>query len=196
MGIEALSATTAELKLGQEWVLSVCVTDVDDVPAAVVPTVAVTLPNGTPAAPTATVVSSGVYRAVYEVAAAGRYVARVFSSGYGAATFAAFVTGTTAATAMPDIEDVGVYLGEHSYSDDQLQDALDAEVVAQRRVCRIPAEYDADLRQALLRRVQRNLAMRGQPGVVVTDDDRPSFVPTNDPEVRRLERPHRRLVMG
>lgn len=207
MGITAVSATTAELKLGQEWVLSVCVTDVDGAHAAVAPTVAVTLPDGTSAAPTATAIVGGVYRAVYEVAALGRYVARVFATGYGAATFAAFVTGITSATAMPDLIDLRGdpdadppttgYLGEDSHTDEEIQDALDAEAAAQRGVCRIPAEYGADLREALLRRVQRNLAMRGQPGVVVPgDDDRPSFVPTNDPEVRRLERAHRRLVMG
>ena len=43
----------------------------------------------------------------------------------------------------------------------------------------------------------RNLAMRPQPLAMVVDGEGiSSVVPGADPEVRRLERPHRRLVMG
>jgi hypothetical protein len=196
MTVHAISSTNVERPLGGEWVISVCVTDADGDAVDQAPVVTVTLPAGTTATPTVETLTTGVYRAVYELGTAGRYIARAAAAGYGVATFVAFSTDVTGATAMPDLDDVDAYLGDDSHTDEERQDALDAEAAAQRAVCRVPAAYPADLRQALLRRVQRNLAMRGQPGVIVADDDRPSFVPTNDPEVRRLERPHRKLVMG
>jgi len=55
------------------------------------------------------------------------------------------------------------------------------------------------LREALCRRVQVNLARRALPlGVIeqASDGAGPSFVPRNDPEVRRLEAPYRKLVVG
>lgn len=97
----------------------------------------------------------------------------------------------------PDIDDVKDYLEENSWSDEQIQGALDAETAAQSRVCTIPDDMPADLAEALKRRVQRNLSMRGQPFIVTPDDNgNVSITPSRDPEVRRLEGPFRRLVMG
>jgi len=207
MAVMALGATGVDLKLGDQWVIGVCVTDVDGMLTDVLPTLTITLPDGTTTAPAMDVLTAlGVYRALYTVAAAGRYVARVVAAGAGVATFVAFVDAVTAGTAMPDLIDLRGdpdadpptfgYLGGNSWTDDDIQDALDAEAASQRRVCRVKAEYDPDLRDALMRRVQRNLVMRGQPGVTVTDEGQPVFTPSTDPEVRRLERTHLRLVMG
>jgi hypothetical protein len=55
------------------------------------------------------------------------------------------------------------------------------------------------LREALCRRVQVNLAKRALPLGVIdqsSDGGGPSFVPRIDPEVRRLEAPYRKLVVG
>lgn len=101
---------------------------------------------------------------------------------------------------MVTVDDIRAYMDGPSQTDAQIQDALDAETLAQARACVVPADPDdmpADLAEALKRRVQRNLEMRGQPFVVTPDDNgNVSIVPSRDPEVRRLEAGHRRLVMG
>lgn len=109
---------------------------------------------------------------------------------------------------MPTLaEAVDQYLGnEHDAGD--VSAALAAEKAAQAARCRIPAEaadsdagtWPADLLEALCRRVARNLTARGNPlGFIPTLDDTTSggaFFGSNDPEIRRLEAPHRRLAVG
>lgn len=102
----------------------------------------------------------------------------------------------------PDLGELKLYLGNSSYSDAQLEDALAAEGRAQRRVCRVPkdpaAPWDEDLTQALKRRVARNLAMRGIPlAMFAGDSEAGGLIPPNrDPEVRRLEGPLRKMKSG
>lgn len=102
----------------------------------------------------------------------------------------------------PDVAALRTYLGQSSYTDEQLTAALAAEARAQRRVCRVPkdpaAVWDEDLTEALCRRVARNLAMRGIPLAMFQGDaDGGALVPPNrDPEVRRLEGPLRKLKLG
>lgn len=200
MGVRALTPTAELLPIGGRWIVAVQVTDDDGVLVDAAPTVTVTLPAGSTTSPTVEFVSSGVHRAAYEVGSTGRYVARVVVTGYGAADFAAYATATTAGTGMPDTDDVAAYLGESaaSWTTDELQDALDAEAAAQRSRCRVGAVYPADLRQALLRRVARNLAMRLLPLSVPQGDSEagPVIIPGQDPEVRRLEGPYRKLTVG
>ncbi|MFJ8685059.1 phage tail protein [Micromonospora wenchangensis] len=100
---------------------------------------------------------------------------------------------------IPTANDVLDYLdGENSYPVEVVEAALTAEIAAQSRVCRVPTEYPADLAEALCRRVVRNLAMRRLPLAVPTGDSEggPAVLPGRDPEVRRLEAPWRRLVVG
>lgn len=107
----------------------------------------------------------------------------------------------------PALADVKAYLGDQNvWTDDEISAALAAETSAQTRVVKLPAEtdpvsdYPADLAEALCRRVAHNLALRGLPlGVSVDLTD--TAVATNrvggtDAEVRRLEAPWRRLVVG
>lgn len=106
----------------------------------------------------------------------------------------------------PDLTAVKTYLGtDTSWTDDEISAALDSETAAQVRAVRLPIDldplnpspYPADLAEALCRRVAHNLAVRALPlGVqaVITD----GAVATNnvgglDAEVRRLERPYKRL---
>lgn len=195
----AYSPGDVTLPLGGVWDIRVLVQDADGQPVDQTPVVTVTLPNGTTATPTVGTVQLGVYAAAYTVAAAGRYIARAVAAGYGAVDLAAYVTTTVVATAMPTIIDVDDYLNGHSFTNVQLQDALDAEAAAQRAVCRVPAAYPADLRQALLRRVARNLKMRPLPLAVLQGDAEggsDTILPGRDPEVRRLEGPFRKLVLG
>lgn len=198
MTVRALSADSTTLPIGGVWGIVVSITDADGAPAAGAPVVTITLPDGTDSTPTVETVTAGVYRAQATVAAAGRYVARVVDPTYGAADFTAYVEAVTAAAGMPVLTDVLEYLGDTSATNDEVQSALDAEASAQRDVCRIPAVYPASLREALLRRVARNLALRGIPLAVLRGDGEvgDTVLPGRDPEVRRLERPYPKWSVG
>lgn len=188
-----------ELNTGDVWLIAASVRDLDGcLTDAVAPVVTITLPDGTTATPTVERVSTGTYRSTYTPATAGRYLGAAVAAGYGTADLAFYASGTTTETGMwLTVGHLRTYLGDHSWSDAAVLGALNAEAAAQRRVCRIGAVYPADLREALLRRVQRNLAMRGQPYAVLENaEPGAQFIPGNDPEVRRLERPHRKVVLG
>lgn len=104
----------------------------------------------------------------------------------------------------PDLDDVKTYLGTigtaAGKSDDQIQQALTAEIADQNARCRIPTDPDAfpaALAEALRRRVARNLAMRAIPLGVQTDAELGGLrLGSKDPEVLRLEAPHRKRVVG
>ncbi|WP_409074070.1 hypothetical protein [Micromonospora chalcea] len=201
MGMTAKSSTSILLPISGLWIIEFEITDADGYSASVTPAVTVTLPAGTASPVVAEGIGAGRYRAAYTVGSSGRYVARVVATGYGALDFAAYAAATTAETGMPTTDDVAVYLREGAASWDtaDLQDALDAEAAAQRSICRVGAVYPADLRQALLRRVQRNLAMRQLPLAVQMWDAEGgggTVLPGRDPEVRRFEAPYRKLVIG
>lgn len=200
MGVTVVRGDGESLAVGARWVVDVEPTDDDGVPLAVTPTMVITLPDGTTDSPTFGLTVDAHYRAVHEVAIAGRYIGVVSVAGAGSVPVAAYVSATTAAAAMPDVtayrdwdED-----GGGSWSDEAIAETLDAEAAAQRNVCRVDAVYPADLRMALLRRVQCNLARRSMAlGAPRGDAEAgPVFVPGRDPEVRRLEGPYRKLVMG
>lgn len=106
----------------------------------------------------------------------------------------------------PTPEEAVAYLasvGATQWSPEDVASAYAAEKGAQARRCRVPADgaaWDPDLAEALLRRVAVNLALRALPlalqasmseGGVST-----SRVGGGDPEVRRLERPFRKLILG
>lgn len=104
----------------------------------------------------------------------------------------------------PTAEEAYAYLGpDTSASEEEAASAFESERASQAHRCRVPAddaEWPADLVEALFRRVAHNLALRALPlGVQATISD--GGVATNqvgglDPEVRRLEAPFRRLVVG
>lgn len=104
----------------------------------------------------------------------------------------------------PDLSAAKAYLGASAvaYTDTQISEALAAESAAQLAACRVPVDvdlnldYSADLVNALLRRVARNLAMRGVPLGVQPDEAGGIRLSSIDPEVRRLEAPYRRLVVA
>lgn len=201
MSVVANTPTAALLSIGERWLIEVLTYDDDGILVSGAPTVVVTLPNGTTTAPSFTEVTTGYYRAAHTVAASGRHVAEVTATGYGAEQFAVYAAGVTTGAGMPLVNDVADYLRENaaSWATADLQDALDAEAAAQRSMCRVGAVFPADLRQALLRRVQRNLALRQLPLAVLQGDAElgsSRVLPGRDPEVRRLEAPHRKLAVG
>jgi hypothetical protein len=113
--------------------------------------------------------------------------------------------------AAPTLTTVKYYLADagtqSSWSDDSIQAALDAEADDQTSRCRIPTDpdtgalnYPPALVEALCRRVAHNLAVRALPlGVQATITDAAAlntYVGGTDAEVRRLEAPWRKLVVG
>lgn len=106
---------------------------------------------------------------------------------------------------MPSLTDVRAYLADlgSAWTDEEVTDALRTERAAQAQVCRTPAddeEWPADLAEALRRRVAHNLALRALPLGLQTNLTE-SAVATNrvggtDAEVRRLEAPFRKWVLG
>lgn len=204
MPIRSLSSPSVNLTIGQVWTIAAYVPAADGVPVA-----EVIGPDGVPTELLPAVVSglSGEVWAVgYVPSLAGWHIATI-GTAYGTLTFAAYVSAAVGADGMPSLWDlVGDrtpehpgYLGETSWSDDDVQGALDAELAAQRRMCRVPATYPADMREAALRRVARNLAMRRLPLAVLRGDGEggdANVLPGQDPEIRRLERPYRRVKVG
>lgn len=190
----------ATLPLGGRWLLDVVTTDDDGQLVDAAPTLAVERPDGTTTPLVVEHVDAGRYRAVYVTAAAGRHVASASSATAGAAATAAYVVTATTAAGLPTASDVVAYMGASSWTVDQIDDALAAELDAQRAVCRVGAYYGADLRNALLRRVQRNLTMRRLPLALLQGDagagEASTMPPGRDPEVRRLEGPYRKVVIG
>ncbi|MER5703481.1 hypothetical protein ABT023_16270 [Micromonospora sp. NPDC002296] len=189
--MQAHTSTAALLPVGGRWLIEVDATEM--------PTVVVTLPDSTTITPAVTTTATGRYQAAHTVTVAGRHVAQVATAD-DAIDFAAYATAATTAGGMPTVDDVADYMreGAASWETEDLQDALDAEAAAQRSVCRVSAIYPADLRQALFRRVVRNLAMRQLPLAVLQGDAETgsATLPGRDPEVRRFEAPHRRMVVG
>lgn len=106
----------------------------------------------------------------------------------------------------PNLAAVKAYLGDDapSYDDSAIQEALTAETAAQADVCRIPGAvgdaYPAALDEALCRRVAHNLAVRAVPlGVEARITDVGAAITRvggSDAEVRRLEGPYQKLLMG
>lgn len=210
MTVRVLAGGSVSLPVGGVWEMTVAVLDADGIAAAEEPVITVTTPAAGTATPDVELVCAGVYRAVYVTAAGGRHTARAVTATLGAADLTAYATAITAAAAMPDLDDLRGdpggdpptygYLGQNTWTDAELQGALDAEAAAQRSACRVPAAYPADLREALLRRVAVNLAKRQLPLMMLQGDaeagSTTSFVPGRDAEVRRLEGPFRKLRMG
>ena len=106
----------------------------------------------------------------------------------------------------PLVDDVRAWLQVPAtvVPDPMLQDVMDAELVIQAELCRVPDPTTwpvgtaSDLVQALYRRVGRVLAARAVPlGVLGTDAEYGGvYLGRWDAEVARLEGPTRRLVMG
>jgi hypothetical protein len=98
----------------------------------------------------------------------------------------------------PTLPDCQAYLASVglTYTTEAVTDALTAETVAQANVCRVGDPMPADLAQALKRRVARNLTMRAVPLGVMSNETGATPLGSNDPEIRRLEKPFRKVVMG
>lgn len=204
MGLLKIRGGDARLIEGGDWVLEVASYDTAGyLDTATAPTVTLTLPDGMPGvAPVMSLSEDGALTWVgrYTVTDPGRYLA-VVATATDAEGFTAWVAEPVDATGLPTVELVVAYLEADgtTYDEDAITRALAAESQAQRNCCRMPATYPADLAEALYRRVARNLAMQSLPlGTARADDGSSSggYLPAQDPEVRRYERPYRKVVTG
>lgn len=198
--IRLISAASTLATIGQAWPLAFwTLDDLGRVNTGETPTITVTLPDGSTAAPAPVVQPDLSWLATYTLTAAGRHLAHLATIA-DAQDVAAYVDMLTTTSGMPTVADASVYLGQAaaSWSMAQITQAFNAERAAQRARCGERAVFPDDLREALFRRVQRNLAMRRLPLAVPTGDadGGPSVIPGRDPEVRRLEGPYRKRVMG
>jgi hypothetical protein len=198
--ISAESDAYVDLAVGQLWQIRVCSTEA--------PVLVVIDPAGSTVTPAIefeaeTALGLGHYLASFAPQDPGRYIVAVTTATQGSLIFQSVVSEITMNGDLPTFEDLDDYLGgagAHSWTDEQLTDALNAESANQRRVCQVPAAYPDDLRQALLRRAARNLAMRRQLTEQPRTDgdfDSPAFVPPGrDAEIRRYEAPWRKIKVG
>lgn len=198
--LSAITPTSNLVGAGSAWVIMVdAENELGDSSSLVVPAVSVTDPSGTVTAPALTTPSTGLFVLALVPSVLGRWLVHL-STPEDALDVAAHVQGPTTAAGMPTVDDAITYLGDSatSWSRATVTDAFNAERSAQRDRCGERPVYPDSLRQALLRRVSRNLAMRKLPlAVNFGDADAGSTIlPGRDPEVRRLEGPYRRMVIG
>lgn len=103
-------------------------------------------------------------------------------------------------TALPDVAAMRAWCqcSDTAVTNEQLQQVIDAEAVNQVKACRItdPADRDADLVQALFRRVARVLAARGIPLGITSGEQGPQRLASWDAEISRLEGFDRRFTFG
>lgn len=198
MTVTRTTSADSTLDVGDHWLVGFTATDDDGNPAALADVaLTVTSPAGVPTEPDLEEESDGCFTAQVPLTAAGRWLAVAQSDLGGVEAFTA--QATVPALAAPDLDEVKGYLGATSTTDAEIQDALDAETEAQRKLCDVPADYPADLRQALKRRVARNLAARAVPVAQFSTFEggaTSTRVPQTDPEVVRLEAPYRRVVVA
>ncbi len=203
MSASLTSPATADLAVGQEWTIKV--------KASELPGLVVFLPDGEQFTPAINFEAQDTvyewpdvgteYVATVPLLFPGRYLAAVVAGSTVLVTAQAFAT-QTAVSNIPDFEDLDAYLGQgaHSWTTGELQEAIEIEAAAQRRVCRTPAIFPPDLRAALLRRAARFLDMKRrqtQQDTTGSDFEVPSTVAIGrDQEIRRYEAPWRKVVAG
>lgn len=186
--------------LGQPVPLAYAVTD--DAGEATSPATAVltiTKPDGTTVTPTITEdpATVGLFTLDYLPATVGPYAAVFVTTGPPGAQASAFLVADGGLPPLT-LADVKAYLGDTSTPDAEISKALAVERSAQADRCRLDPTSLA-LREALLRRVARNLAARAVPVTAFSSFDgggTVTRVPTSDPEIARLEGPFRRKAVG
>ena len=101
-----------------------------------------------------------------------------------------------------NLSDVKAYLGPSTTADNAtLNRVFTVERKAQAAACNVPAVGSGTvaeivLEEALLRRIAVNLARRGLPLGMQMSDVGAARISSSDPEVRRLELPYRKTVVG
>lgn len=202
--IKALSDTSIDLQLKDLWWMYVLVTAADGTPLlAANPVFTITSPTGDVIIADVDERGGGVYRTFTGVNDPGRWVCEVRKTGNGVANFVAYSSGVVVGTSMPTVDDVRNYADNSQsigdWDDEDIQSVLDSEASQQRSRCDIGAIYPPDLFEALCRRTVLGLNRRSQLNagdfaVGIAGTENQAFIP-NDPEIRRLETPYKKVVM-
>lgn len=95
---------------------------------------------------------------------------------------------------IPTAAQIAEYLGIEETAP-ELAGAIAAEIGDQSARCRVDP-YTDSLGEALKRRVAHNLAMKNIPLGVQMDEFGATRIGSADPEVRRLEAPYRKHIVG
>jgi hypothetical protein len=204
----ASTPTAGVLDVGDTWLLGVEVrTDEAGAQAlgALVDadvTITVTRPDDTTAEPAVVHGGTGRYVASYKLLAAGRHFAVAAVSG-AVVSVVTFTADAMAPGVPPTVTELRTYLEQPGvnlkWTDVELGEVLAAELENQAEVCRMPgAVFPAWARRAVLRRCQRALTLKSLPLATPQGDAEGglSFIPRRDPEIDRLEGPHRKVVFG
>ena len=93
---------------------------------------------------------------------------------------------------VPTAEEVATALGREAAD---IEDQYAAEVADQASRCRVDP-YTPALAAALVRRVARAIAMKSLPLAILPGEAGDTRLGPSDPEVRRLEAPFRKVVIG
>jgi hypothetical protein len=197
MSVEAVTPQTERLDVGDTWDFRVSVHPrVTPVARVIKPAIGDAEPEEVTVAVTGDD-DTGIYTGLYVLEAPGRYLATMSVEGIGGGSESFTVDADPPEAARPNRNAIKTYLGQTglSYDDDQIDSALTAELAAQDAVCRI-RDYTADLAEALKRRVARNLAMHNVPLGIQADETGGTRVGSIDPEIRRLEAPYKKRVVG
>jgi len=155
-------------------------------------------PTGTVEIVPLTNASIGVYTADYVGATAGRYRATFTTSGPYAGVAVDIFDITAPTLSDVTVAQMRAYLGDTTATDQDLKDVLLAEQSAQADRCIIDP-YTPALREALLRRISRNLAARAVPIAIFNsfEGGSSSFrIPKVDAEIARFEAPYQKMVIG
>jgi hypothetical protein len=198
MNITMVRGDNAAVVVGGKWNIEFFTLDNDDYLAASSPLLTITLPDGTTDEVDADFAASelpGMYLFSYTTTLPGRYVAVITATEMSPKYISAEALVVTADDDMPTADDVAVYLERSDLDQAMLVRVLEAEKAAQRARCRIPAAYPPDLREALLRRCARNHSMQNLVNTTDTEGGA-TFTPSNDPEIRRLEAPYRKVLLA
>lgn len=199
MALKVIGESAATKLLGDVWVFTLQVTDALGYLVNTEPTVTVTFPTSGDTPATVQKVSLGHFRASVSLDEPGRYVVVATADGSGSTALVAIVAETTANAAMPTVDDCKAYADLSAWTDEQIQEALDIETIDQFSRCKVPAGYPLPLRQALMRRVQVNLAWRDV--VLTTNIADPEAGTTLQPVwkdvvISQKEAPYRRVFFA
>lgn len=187
--------------VGALWRVEFAALDSEGYPAAAPAlSIVITEPDGTVVAPAvdAEQLPDERWRAEYSPTVAGWHTMRIVGADDTRQT-GVLVGAAAAADQFPTTPDCQAYLGDSStWGDADVADAMQAELSAQETRCVVPGEFPADLKHALFRRVQRNLALRNMPlGLTAPDaEGQRERIPAWDAEIRRFEAPYRRLPVA
>lgn len=205
MTLKALSNDQEQLVIGQLWKIVV--------ESSSLPTLVVLLPDGTTLNPPiafeldTTQIACGIVEYVYAAELPpqepGRYIAAVTATDESGILLQAWVSEVTQNTDLPSVDSLNEWMGgsgSHSFTDDELTEALDIAGQQQRDRCRVPAALPATLREAWHRRAARHLYLRRQltesPRTDADFDTPPTFPPGRDFTVRELEHHYLKTPIG